>query len=237
MSHQLAWLSFSTWHLTWEREPTSSYKSQHILTLAVSCPGSRVQSWDPGLLKQLLLPEAMQLEVVMQRSIERRVILPVVMPSVSREQWSWWPEVGSRCVWTAVVPQHSNPFTFSYILFLRKFSLCTIGRICAAFGRLMLPPEWAFSAFKKRLFLPYFNILLFLFIGMNFCSFKIFPYLFMYLFVYCVYIVCLSMICICSSQKGVLDPGNAVISGFKLPSVGAQNPTWVLCRAANVLSC
>lgn len=70
MSHQLAWLSFSTWHLTWEREPTSSCKSQHILTLAVSCPGSRVQSWDPGLLKQLLLPEAMQLEVVMQRTGE-----------------------------------------------------------------------------------------------------------------------------------------------------------------------
>lgn len=54
----------------------------------------------------------------------------------------------------------------------------------------------------------------------------------MYLFIYCVYIVCLSMIYTCSSQKGVLDPG----SGFKLPSVGAQNPTQVLGRAANVLA-
>lgn len=43
----------------------------------------------------------------------------------------------------------------------------------------------------------------------------------MYLFIYCVYIVCLSMIYICSSQKGVLDPGNGVLDGFKLPSVGA----------------
>lgn len=55
----------------------------------------------------------------------------------------------------------------------------------------------------------------------------------MYLFLYCVYIVCLSMIYTCSSQKGVMDPG----SGFKLPSVGAQNPTRVLGRAANVLNC
>lgn len=188
MSHQLAWLSFSTWHLTWEREPTSSYKSQHILTLAVSCPGSWVQSWDPGLLKQLFLPEAMQLEVVMQRSIEWRVILPVVMASASRQQWSWWPEVGSRCVWTGVVPQHSNSFTFSYILFLRKFSLCTIGRICAAFGRLDAPSRMSLPCFfKKRLFLPSFNILLFLFIAWIFAALKYFlTYLWIYLFTVCI---------------------------------------------------
>lgn len=118
-----------------------------------------------------------------------RVILLVVMASVSRQQWSWWPEVGSTCVWTGVVPQHSNPFTFFYILFLRKFSLCTIGRICDAFGRLMLPPEWAFPALKKkRLFLPYFNILLFLFIAWIFAALKHFL-IYVSTYLLCVYCV------------------------------------------------